>query len=184
MTQNFVSHRKMDLPMCILLQFCYLQFIYGPTLELMVPLYYRKFFTGLINIQVLTYGERVVVVVGGKIPLKIEAVFSSTYHTKQLNQGQTHQVVMWQLQCGCAGKMEPPSTSESLTRSKMGCSKSSLGNLQYQHLPKLLANVYDYVLWCSVCMKVGFSQIQSQLLNFAVKFFAVLCRNRIDGCHG
>ena len=83
----------------------------------------------------------------------IGAIFSATYHTKQLKiYGQhlepTSSVVIDSQLSACQGEMEPlkdhPSTHGHLTTLKNKPQKSNLGNFQHQYLPKLLVNVYSY----------------------------------------
>ena len=79
----------------------------------------------------------------------IGAIFTSTYHTKQLNpwpNSSTTCVMNHSRLSACQGDMQPfepdPSTRGRLTSH----SKSSADNLQHQYLPELLVNVYSYHL--------------------------------------
>ena len=78
----------------------------------------------------------------------IGAIFSSTPISLKAAvkiHGHTRQLVMWQLMASCLlvqGEIEPHKTTQALMdiwqTSEMGHSKTSLGNFQYQYLPKLL----------------------------------------------
>ena len=80
----------------------------------------------------------------------IGVIFTSTYHTKQLNpwpNSSASCVVNYSWLSACQGDMEPfkdhPSTHGCLTSLR---NKSSLGKLQCQYLTELLVNVYRYSL--------------------------------------
>ena len=95
----------------------------------------------------------------------IGAIFTSTYHTKQLNPwpySSASYVVNYSQLSACQLAMEPskdhPSTRESLTSER-----NNLANFQHQYLPELLVNVYSYLLMvksvscCCVCGRRLFS---------------------------
>ena len=84
----------------------------------------------------------------------IGAIFSSTYHTKQLNpwpnSSASHVVVYsWLSGCPCRGdgaiQRSPEHLRMSDTNLRNKPQQNQLGNFKYQYLPKnLLANVYRY----------------------------------------
>ena len=83
----------------------------------------------------------------------IGAIFTSTYHTKQLNpwpNSSTSRVVNYSCLSACQGDMEPfegdPSTRGRLTSLRNKPQQSSQGNFQHQYMPQLLVNVYSYRL--------------------------------------
>ena len=82
------------------------------------------------------------------------AIFTSIYHTKQLNlwpNSSASCVVNHSWPSACQEEMEPfkdhPSTSEYLAslRNKPQ-QKQPIGNFQHQYLPECLVNVYSYHL--------------------------------------
>ena len=80
----------------------------------------------------------------------IGTIFSSTYHTKQLNpwpNSSASHVVNYSQLSACQVDMQSfegdPSTHGCLTSLR---NKSSPGNFQHQYLPELLVNVYSYRL--------------------------------------
>ena len=80
--------------------------------------------------------------------------FTSKYHTKQLNPWPNSSgscVVNYSQLFVCKREMEPfedhPNTHGCLTGPRKNHSKSSLGNIQHQCLPKLLANVHIQLLF-------------------------------------
>ena len=94
----------------------------------------------------------------------IDAIFTSTYHTKQLNpwpNSSASCVVNYSQLSPCQGDMEPfegnPNTRGRLTSLGTSHSKSSLGNSQHHYLAELLINVYSHRLMvksvscCCVC---------------------------------
>ena len=83
----------------------------------------------------------------------VGAIFTSTYHTKQLNpwpNSSASRVVNYSRLSACQGDMESfegdPSTRGRLTSLRRSHSKSSQGNFQPQYWPELLVNVYSYRL--------------------------------------
>ena len=104
----------------------------------------------------------------------IGVIFTSTYHTKQLNpwpNSSASRVVNCSQLSACQGDMQPfegdPYTRGRLTASETSHSKSSLGNFQHQYLAELLVNVYSYFLTMrsvSYCCVHG-SQIFSDLVT-------------------
>ena len=100
----------------------------------------------------------------------IGAIFTSIYHTKQLNpwpNSSASCVVDYSQLSACQGDMKPfesdPSTYGHLTylRSKPHYSKSNLGNFQHQYLPELLVNVYNY---CLMVKSVSCCYVHGRLL--------------------
>ena len=80
----------------------------------------------------------------------IDAIFTSTYHTKQLNpwpNSLASRLVNYSRLSACQGDIEPfegnPSTRGRLTSLR---NKPQQGNFQHQYLPELLVNVYSYHL--------------------------------------
>ena len=85
----------------------------------------------------------------------IGAIFTSTYHTKQLNpwpNSSASRVVNYSRLSACQGDMEPfegdPSTRGRLT--SLG-NKSNQGNFQHQYMPQVLVNVYRLVVKSVSC---------------------------------
>ena len=109
----------------------------------------------------------------------IGVIFTSTYHTKQLNpwpNSSASRVVNYSQLSTCQGDMQPfegdPYTHGRLTSP----SKGSPGNFQHQYLAELLVNVYSYCLMVKsvFCCCVRGSQLFSNLVTFVVFF---LCEN-------
>ena len=85
--------------------------------------------------------------------VSIGAIFTSTYHTKELNpwpNSPASCVVNYSQLTACQGEMQPfegnPSNCGHLTGLRNKPQQSSLGNFQHQYLPELLVNVYSYHL--------------------------------------
>ena len=83
----------------------------------------------------------------------IGVIFTSTYHTKQLNpwpNSSASRVVNYSQLSACQGDMQPfegdPHTCGRLTSLRTSHSKSSPGNFQHQYLAELLVNMYGYCL--------------------------------------
>ena len=83
----------------------------------------------------------------------IAAIFTSTYHTKQLNQclnSSASRVVNYNRLSACQGDVEPfegnPRTRRHLKRLRNKLQQSSPGNFQHQYWPELLDNVYVFHL--------------------------------------
>ena len=83
----------------------------------------------------------------------IGAVFTSTYHTKQLNpwpNSSASVVVNYSWQSACQGDMQlfkgDPALVDISQASETSHNKRSPGNFQHQYLPELLVNVYSYRL--------------------------------------
>ena len=102
----------------------------------------------------------------------IGAIFTSTYHTKQLNpwlNSLASRVVNYSQLSACQGDVEPfegdPSTCGRLTGPR---NKSSLGNFQHQYWPELLVNVYVYRLMVKsmFCCCVRGSWLFSNLVTY------------------
>ena len=104
----------------------------------------------------------------------IGVIFTTTYHTKQLNpwpNSSASRVVNYSQLSACQGDMEPfegnPSTRGRLTSLR---NKSSQGNFQHPYWPELLVNVYSYRLMVKgvltvVCVEGVFSQIRSHIIS-------------------
>ena len=109
----------------------------------------------------------------------IDAILTSTYHTKQLNpcsNSLVSRLVNYSWLSACQGDMGPFEGDQALVdvwqASEASHSKSNLGNFQHQYPTKVLINVCSYCLMVKkcvdvVCIKGGFSQIQSQILLFS-----------------
>ena len=104
----------------------------------------------------------------------IGAIFTSTYHTKQLNpwpNSSASHVVNYSRLSACQRNIQlfegDPSTCARLTslRTSHVHSKSNQDNFQHQYLPELLVNVYVYHLMvksvscCCVCGSWLFSNL-------------------------
>ena len=105
----------------------------------------------------------------------IGVIFTSTYHTKQLNpwpNSSASRVVNYSQLSACQGDMQPfegdPYTHGCLTSLRTSDSKSSLGNFQHQYLAELLVNVYSYCLMVKSvsCCCVRGSQLFSDLITY------------------
>ena len=110
----------------------------------------------------------------------IGAIFTSTYHTKQLNPWQTHQPVLWWITASCLfakGVWSHLKATRALVdlwqASDRSHSKSSQDNFQPQYWPELLVNVYSYrlmvksVFCCCVRGRRLFSNLVINVTRFA-----------------
>ena len=104
----------------------------------------------------------------------IGVIFTSTYHTKQLNpwpNSSASRVVNYSQLSACQGDMQPfeghPHTRARLTSPEASHSKSSPGNFQHQYLAELLVNVYSYCLMVKSvsCCCVRGSRLFSDLVT-------------------
>ena len=111
----------------------------------------------------------------------IGTIFTSTYHTKQLNpwpNSPSSRVVNYSRLTAFQGDMEPfkgnSSTHGCLTNLSNKPQQSSLGNFQHHYPLELLVNVYSYRLIVKsaclavVCMEAGFSQIRSHIYSYVI----------------
>ena len=105
----------------------------------------------------------------------IGLIFTSTYHTKQLNtwpNSSASHVVNYSQLSACQGDMQlfegDPYTRGHLTSLRTSHSKSSSGNFQYQYLAELLVNVYSYCLMVKSvsCCYVRGRQLFSNLVTY------------------
>ena len=81
--------------------------------------------------------------------MSISTIFTSTYHTKQLNlwpNSSTSGVVNYSQLSACPGEMEPFKDHLGTCGFLISLSRSNLGNFHHQYLSKLLVNVYSYQL--------------------------------------
>ena len=109
----------------------------------------------------------------------IGAIFTSTYHTKQLNpwpNSSASRVVNYSWLSACQGDMDPfegdLSTHGCLTSLRNKPQQSRQGNFQHQYWPELLVNVYSYHLMVksvSCCCVLG-----RRLLSNPVTFMVSL----------
>ena len=91
----------------------------------------------------------------------IGVIFTSTYHTKQLNpwpNSSASRVVNYSRLSACQGDMQPETSH----------SKSSPGNFQHQYLAELLVNMYSYRLMVKSvsCYCVRGSRLFSDLVTY------------------
>ena len=102
----------------------------------------------------------------------IGVIFTSTYHTKQLNpwpNSSASRVVNYSQLSACQGDMQPfegdPYTGGRLTSLR---NKSSPGNFQHQYLAELLVDVYSYCLMVKSvsCCCVRGSRLFSDLVTY------------------
>ena len=105
----------------------------------------------------------------------IGIIFTSTYHTKQLNQwpnSSASRVVNYSQLSACQGDMQPfkgnPYTRGRLTSLRNKPQQKQSGqNFQHQYLTELFVNVYSYCLVKSVsCCCVRGSWLFSNLVTF------------------
>ena len=104
----------------------------------------------------------------------IGVIFTSTYHTKQLNpwprpNSSASHVVNYSQLSACQGDMQP-FEGDPYTRGRLTShSKSSLGNFQHQYLAELLVNVYSYCLMVKSvsCYCVRGSRLFSDLVTYS-----------------
>ena len=103
----------------------------------------------------------------------IGVIFTSTYHTKQLNpwpNSSASRVVNYSQLSACQGDMQP-FEGDPYTRGRLtSLSKSSPGNFQYQYQAELLANVYSHCLMVKSvsCCCVRGSQLFSDLAWYMI----------------
>ena len=101
----------------------------------------------------------------------IGVIFTSTYHTKQLNpwpDSSASRVVNYSQLSACQGAMQP-FEGDRYTRGRLTSpSKSSPGNFQHQYLAELLVNVYSYCLMVKSvsCCCVRGSRLFSNLVTY------------------
>ena len=102
----------------------------------------------------------------------IGVIFTSTYHTKQLNpspNSSASHVVNYSQLSACQGDIQP-FEGDQYTRGRLTSlrNKSSLGNFQHQYLAELLVNVYSYCLMVKSvsCCCVRGSRLFSDLVTF------------------
>ena len=106
----------------------------------------------------------------------IGIIFTSAYHTKQLNpwpNSLASRVVNYSRLSGCQGDMEPfegdPSTYGCLISLRNKPQQKQPGQLSASiYLPELLVNVYSYHLMVKMCLAVmcvegSFSEIQPHI---------------------
>ena len=129
----------------------------------------------------------------------IGAIFSSSYHKKQLN--------LWSsTSASCVENhsslyaypremelfKDYPSTRRCLTSLRSKPQKNSQKNFQYRYLAELLASVYSCVVWCWKCvlpvvsMEASFSHIQSHIVIYTIFITKLLNLKRtvdIDHCY-
>ena len=108
----------------------------------------------------------------------IGVIFTSTYHTKQLNpwpNSSASRVVNYSQLSACQGDMQPfegdPYTHGCLTSLRNKPSKSSPGNFQHQYLAELLVNMYSYCLMVKSvsCYCVRGSWLFSNLVTYVLQ---------------
>ena len=124
--------------------------------------------------------------------LSIGAIFTSTYHKKQLNQWPNSSVscvVNYNQLSICQGEIEPfedhSSTHGHLTSLRNKPKQSNLGNFQYKYLPELLVNVYSYHLMVKLkvclavaCVEASFSQIWTHIFVIIIPYVTLLWKNQ------
>ena len=111
----------------------------------------------------------------------IGVIFTSTYHTKQLNpwpNSSASRVVNYSQLSACQGDMQP-FEGDPYTRGRLTShSKSSPGNFQHQYLAELLVNVYSYGLMVKSvsCCCVHESWLFSDLVTY-VMYMNFVCQS-------
>ena len=115
--------------------------------------------------------------------VSIGVIFTSTYHTKQLNQwpnSSASRVVNYSRLSACQGDMQPfkcdPSTSGHVTSFRNKPHKSIPGNFQHQYLAELLANVCSYSLMVksvSCCCVYGSQLFLNLITNVLASLFCL-----------
>ena len=107
----------------------------------------------------------------------IGVIFTSTYHTKQLNpwpNSLASRVVNYSQLSACQGDMQPFEgdlyTRGRLTSLRNKPQQSSPGNFQHQYLAELLVNVYNYCLMVKSvsCCCVRGSRLFSNLVTYSL----------------
>ena len=110
----------------------------------------------------------------------IGVIFTSTYHTKQLNpwpNSSASRVVNYSRLSACQGDMQPfegdPYTRGRLTSLRNKPQQSSPGNFQHQYLAELLVNMYSYHLMVKSvsCYCVRGSRLFSDLVTYVTPTF-------------
>ena len=105
----------------------------------------------------------------------IGVIFTSTYHTKQLNpwpNSSASRVVNYSQMSACQRDMQPfegnPYTRGCLASLRNKPQQSSPGNFQHQYLAELLVNVYSYCLMVKSvsCCCVRGSRLVSVLVTY------------------
>ena len=112
----------------------------------------------------------------------IGVIFTSTYHTKQLNpwpNSSASRVVNYSQLSACQGDMQPfegdQYTRGRLTSLRNKPRQKQRGQLQHQYLAELLVNVYSYCLMVKSvsCCCVRGSRLFSDLVTYVYQYLHV-----------
>ena len=113
----------------------------------------------------------------------IGVIFTSTYHTKQLNpwpNSSASRVVNYSQLSACQGDMQPfesdPYTCGRLTSLRNKPQQKQPGNFQHHYMAELLVNVYSYCLMVKSvsCCCVHGSRLFSDLVTYVYHLSAIL----------